>query len=435
MRNLRRLKLVEFTDYFKLRICPPISVIAPAYNEELTIIESVRSLLALHYPEYELIVVNDGSKDNTLQKLIDNFELLESFSAIRLQLPHQPIQRVFRSRQYRNLLVVDKANGGKADALNTGINCSRYNHFASIDADSILDKDSLLRTIRPFMEKPDKMMAVGGIVRIANGCTIKNGEVLKVELPSNIYAKFQIVEYFRAFLAGRVGFSVINGLLIISGAFGVFRKDIAIAAGGYDSKTVGEDMDLVVKIHKHCRYNSIPYLIEFTPDPVCWTEAPESAKILSRQRSRWQRGTIEVLIKHIDMLFNPKYGIIGMFSFPFFFFFEMLGVVVELFGYLYAVFGYIFGILNLNFMIQFLFFAYLYGVLLSILSILIEELSFKKYPNFFDVITICFYALIENLWYRQMTLVWRVRGVKDYFMKVHSWGEMTRKGFNGQKGK
>ncbi|HPN30562.1 MAG TPA: glycosyltransferase [bacterium] len=427
---VRRLRLVNFKDYFKYKIIPPVSVIAPAYNEELTVAESVKSLLMLQYPEYELIIVNDGSKDRTLEVLIENFDLHISNKAVKLQIAHKPIKNLYRSKMYNNLIVIDKENGRKADALNAGINCSKYNHFCSIDADSILEKDSILRSMRPFIENPDRMMAVGGIVRIANGCDIKAGEVTNIRLPNSALPMFQVIEYFRAFLAGRIAFDVLNCLLIISGAFGVFRKDIVLKCGGYAHNTVGEDMELVVKIHKYCLENKIPYKIAFTPDPVCWTEAPDTTTILGRQRGRWQRGTMETLFKYKNMIFNPKYKIVGMFGFPFFLFFEMMGPVVELTGYIYAVVGLITGHININFAIMFFIVAYGWGVILSILSVFIEELSFKKYPKLGDILKIVYYSFLENLGYRQLTLVWRLQGIVDYFSNVQSWGEMTRSGFN-----
>lgn len=426
---LRRLRLVNFKDYFKYRIIPPISVIAPAYDEELTVVESVKSLLMLQYPEYELIIVNDGSKDKTLEVLIENYDLYISHKAVKLELHHQPIKNIYRSKIYSNLLIIDKENGRKADALNAGINCAKYNHFCSIDADSILEKDSLLRSMRPFIENSEKMMAVGGIVRIANGCEIKSGEVTKIRLPETALPMFQIIEYFRAFLAGRVAFDVLNSLLIISGAFGMFRKDIVLKCGGYAHNTVGEDMELVVKIHKYCLENKIPYKIAFTPDPVCWTEAPESTTILARQRSRWQRGTMETIIKYKKMLFNPKYKVVGLFGFPFFLIFEMLAPVIELVGYIYFVVGLITGHISVHFALLIFGVAYCWGVILSLLSIFIEELSFKKYPNVTDVLKIVYFSFLENLGYRQLTLIWRLQGIIDYFGNVQTWGEMTRSGF------
>jgi cellulose synthase/poly-beta-1,6-N-acetylglucosamine synthase-like glycosyltransferase len=342
-------------------------------------------------------------------------------------LKHQPIKNIYRSKTYTNLLIVDKENGRKADALNAGINCAKYNHFCSIDADSILEKDSLLRSMRPFIENPDKMMAVGGIVRIANGCEIKSGEVTKIRLPETALPMFQIIEYFRAFLAGRVAFDVLNSLLIISGAFGMFRKDIVLKCGGYAHNTVGEDMELVVKIHKHCLENKIHYKIAFTPDPVCWTEAPDSITILGRQRSRWQRGTMETIIKYKKMLFNPKYKIVGLFGFPFFLIFEMLAPIVELVGYIYFAVGLITGHISIQFALLIFGVAYCWGVILSILSVFIEELSFKKYPNLSDILKIVYYSFLENLGYRQLTLVWRLQGIVDYFGNVQTWGEMTRR--------
>lgn len=288
----------------------PISVLVPAYNEQETIASSVLSLLQLTYPEYEVIVINDGSKDDTLQVLKDSFALTLSSATCPIRLPCQQIRGIYQSSRYPNLKVIDKANGGKADALNAGVNLSRFPLFCGVDADSILQRDSLLRIIRPFLEDPDAI-AAGGTVRIANGCQVKDGLLLKAALPNKLLPQLQIVEYLRGFLFGRLGWSSLNALLIISGAFGLFKKDLVIEVGGYRHKTIGEDMELVVRMHKHMRLQKRKYRIYFIPDPVCWTEAPEDLATLAQQRVRWQRGLLESLSANMSLLFHPKSGAVG----------------------------------------------------------------------------------------------------------------------------
>ena len=281
----------------------PISIVVPAFNEQETIIENITSLLNLNYPEFEIIVVNDGSLDETLAEIITHFDLRKIDVEINRQLDCQEIRAVYGSFIIPNLVVVDKANGGKSDALNAGINLSRYPLFCSIDADCIIEKNALLRIVKPFL-KHEETIAVGGIVRIANGCTIKDGKLVEAKLPKQAIVRFQIIEYFRAFLTSRVGWEKINSLLIISGAFGVFKKSAVIMVGGY-TRSIGEDMELTLKMHEHFRRNKLKYKIDFTSDAVCWTQAPNTFKGLKSQRIRWHRGLSDSLLKHKKMLFNP----------------------------------------------------------------------------------------------------------------------------------
>lgn len=305
----------SFSNYrstVQSEITPPISILAPAFNEEATAVESVRSLLKLNYGKYEVIVVNDGSKDNTMDRLIREFQLLPSRQIYQPTLQAQPVRDIYKSPrpEYRNLVVVDKENGGKADALNVGINVAQYSYVCAIDADSLLEDDALQKVMKPFLED-EHVVASGGIVRIANGCEVVNGRVVKVALASTLLPIFQVVEYFRAFLSGRMAWQAVNGLLIISGAFGMFKKSAVIEAGGYNRDTVGEDMELVARIHRTKLEKKEPYRVVFVPDPVCWTEAPESMSILSRQRNRWHRGLLDTMLLHKKMLFNGNYGVVG----------------------------------------------------------------------------------------------------------------------------
>lgn len=419
---MREYKKLFWSSFYK-----PISVLSPAYNEEATIADSVKSLLQLRYPQYEIIVINDGSIDGTLDILIKEYNMKRSFRHHDISVPCQEIEAIYSSVDYPNLIVVDKVNGGKADALNAGINVSQYPLVSAIDADSILEPEVMAKLAQPFLKNP-KTIAVGGIVRIVNGCTVRAGEVTKIALSPRLLPNFQIVEYLRSFLFGRVGWDVFNGLLVISGAFGLFRKDAVIACGGYRHDTVGEDMELVVKMHRTMCEKKVPYRITFVPEPVCWTEVPESLKILGRQQNRWQRGLIESLMLHRKMLFNPRYGVIGLFAMPFFFFFEMLGPVVELAGYIVFPLSLVFGIVNLPFAILFFFVAIVLGIILSVSSLVLEELSFRKYPSLRHIVILFAFSVLENFGYRQLHTWWRFRGIIDYLMKKKSWGVMERKG-------
>ncbi len=425
----------SFSDYritVQSELTPPISILAPAFNEEATAVESVRSLLKLNYGKYEVIVINDGSKDGTLDRLIREFSLLPSNQIYEQALATKPVRDIYTSHKpaYRNLVVVDKENGGKADALNAGINVAQYANVCAIDADSLLEDDALQKVMKPFLED-ERVVASGGIVRIANGCEVVNGRVTKVALSNRFLPIFQVVEYFRAFLSGRMAWQGVNGLLIISGAFGMFKRDVVIEAGGYNHATVGEDMELVARIHRTKLERKEPYRVVFVPDPVCWTEAPESLRILSRQRNRWHRGLLDTLLIHKKMLFNKNYGIVGMAAVPYFFFIELLGPVFEFVGYISMIAMLALGVLNVNMTILFFIVALFYGVMFSVGAVLLEEVSFQRYPKARDLALLLSFGVLENFGYRQITLWWRMKAFYDYFVKgVRSWGAMQRKGFS-----
>lgn len=408
-------------------VMPPISLLVPAYNEALSIVGSVQALLQIDYPEYEIIIINDGSSDKTLDVLQQAFELTRFPEAYRDRLQAKPVKTFYRSKSYRKIRVIDKENGGKADAINVGINVARYPLFCTVDADSILQHNSLKRIVQPFLEDT-KTIASGGTVRVVNGCEVKRGFLYKAGLPTNILAMFQIVEYLRAFLFGRLGWSPINALLIISGAFGLFHKETVVAAGGYRSDTMGEDMELVVRLHRLMRKARKPYRIVFVPDPICWTEAPEDLRILSRQRIRWQRGLAESLFMNMALLFNPRAGAVGMLSFPFMLLFEWAGPVIEILGYIIIVTGFIQGYIGLDVFLTLLLVAMGFGVLLSVTALLMEEISFHVYQRPTDILRLFFAVVFENIGYRQLTSLWRFIGFMKWLMGHHSeWGEMTRK--------
>jgi cellulose synthase/poly-beta-1,6-N-acetylglucosamine synthase-like glycosyltransferase len=424
----RRELFSGLTELFASNYAPPVSVIVPAYNEEATIVASVRSFLALRYPLFEVVVVNDGSKDRTVETLRDEFGLSESDQPVRLQLKTQPIKHVYASPTER-LILVDKENGGKADALNAGICAANYPLVCCIDADIILDEDALLRVSRPMIESK-KIVAVGGIVRVANGCEVEAGRVVKIKTPRASIPNYQIVEYLRAFLAGRTGWSVLNCLLIISGAFGMFRRQDFIEAGGYAHDTVGEDMEVVTRMHRTLRERGEEYGIVFIPDPVAWTEVPTTLRVLRRQRDRWHRGLMDTLVRHRKMLLNPRYGTVGLLAMPYFFLFEFLGPVVELLGYIAVPLSLLFGFLDIEFAITFFLAAVGLGAVLSVAAIFLEELRFNRYPRWSDVLKLTLYGILENFGYRQLNTVWRAWAIVSFLRKNQSWGAMERQGFD-----
>ncbi|HDJ23197.1 MAG TPA: glycosyltransferase family 2 protein [Candidatus Aminicenantes bacterium] len=428
------LSYIPYKEILHLRSLKPISIIVPAFNEEETIVESVHSLLALEYPNYEVIVVNDGSTDKTLEALISHFKLQKTSRVIRRIIKTAPIKGIYISQSYPKLVVVDKVNGQKADALNAGLNVAQYPLFCAIDSDSLLDKYALLKIVQPFLEEPFKMVAAGGIIRLSNGCQIEYGQVKKVGFPARLIAQLQTIEYLRAFLGGRTGLSMLRILLIISGAFGLFRKKEVMAIQGYRQETVGEDMDLVVRLQKYLREKRIPYLIRFIPDPICWTEAPEKLKSLTRQRNRWHRGLIESLFFNRQMLFNPKYGSLGLFGMPYYVIFEMFGPFIEFLGYLLFLFFLLIGEINSQFAIFFFILAIIYGIFISLFSILLEEYSAYHFPRYRHVLSLMKASFLENFVFRQYLTLVRVKAFFDFLQGKKEWGEIQRIGFKGRQG-
>jgi cellulose synthase/poly-beta-1,6-N-acetylglucosamine synthase-like glycosyltransferase len=407
----------------------PISILMPAYNEEMGIADAVKSMLSLHYPDFEVIVINDGSKDKTLEILIENFDLKETLMPYDKKLDHAKIRGFYKSEVYPKLIVVDKDNGGKADALNAGINTSKNPLFCAIDGDSILEADSLLRVVQPFVERPDKVVAVGGSVRIANGSEINNGRIKKLGMPKNILAIFQIVEYLRAFLIARLALSKIESTVLISGAFGIFKKSVAIKAGGFSKGIVGEDMEIIMKIHKYLRKEKKDYEILFTPEPVCWTEAPSDLKSLSSQRARWQQGALEVFFKHVDMLLNPKYGVTGIIGFLYILSSDIIGPIIELIGFVAIPVLWYYDVLNNEFLLAFFAVTFVFGMFLSVCSLVLCEMELKNYEKPQHLIILFLAAIVENFGYRQINNIWRLNGWYRFLLKKKGWGSMKRMGF------
>ena len=428
-RYVRRLQTLDIEDLLGSAGMPPITLIAPAFNEEPTCVEATRSLLTLRYGDFEVLFVNDGSKDGTMLRMIEAFALEPTYRLPTGEIPTKgAIRGVYRSASHPKLWVIDKENGGKADTLNAGLNFCRTPLFCGMDADSLLEREALTRIVRPFVEDA-RTVAAGGIIRIVNGCTVGEGAVTNVRLPSELVPQLQVLEYLRAFLAGRMGWHELEATLIISGAFGVFRRDIVVEVGGYATDTVGEDMELVVRLHRHCQEKRIPYTIGFVPDPVAWTECPVTLAVLGRQRDRWQRGLIETLWRHRVMMFNPRYGRVGMIAYPYFVFLEMLAPLVEVFGYLTFVIALLLGRVSDVYAVAFLTLAIGLGIGLSITAVALEEMGFRRYPNRKDLYRLIGLAVLENFGYRQLTTYWRLRGMYNLLRKKHAWGIMERRGF------
>jgi cellulose synthase/poly-beta-1,6-N-acetylglucosamine synthase-like glycosyltransferase len=409
-------------------VSPSISILAPAYNEEATIAESVTALLALHYANLELVVINDGSPDSTLDVLKDRFALVPIHTIVWRRIDTKPVHSLYRSTTHPNLLVVDKANGGKADALNVGLNLATGDLVCVIDADTIVDADALPRLARPFLADADTI-ATGGMIRVANGSRVAGGRVVETGAPTNPIAGMQVGEYLRAFLFGRLGWNHLGGTLIISGAFGLFNREAMIAAGGYTHDTVGEDMELVIKLRRRAYEAGQRHRVAFVPDAVAWTEVPESLRVLGRQRDRWHRGLSDVLWRHRDMLFNPRYGAMGMVGLPYFLVVELLAPVTELLGWVALAAWVLVGALNTSTALLFFGIAYGLNAVHVTLALLADELSFPRYRRTRDRLLVIGWSLLETFGYRQMTVIWRVRGLWRFMRGRTDWGRMERRGF------
>ncbi len=410
-------------------LTPPISLLVPARNEEKWIASSVRALLALDYPELELLVVNDGSTDRTLAELTREFQLDRVNILYIPEVRCAPVRGIYRSRNEPRLLVVDKEPGGnKADAVNAALNAASSPYIAVVDADSILEKDALLRIMVPVLADPHRVVATGGIVRVMNGSRLVQGELGEVLLPRKPIEILQVIEYLRAFLIGREGWAHFNMLVIISGAFGVFRRDLVKRIGGYRASAIGEDLDLVARLHRHLRERHADYRISFVPDPVCWTEVPSDLTSLARQRARWQKGLVDVLWQNRDMLFRRPYGRIGWVALPFQWLFELLAPAVELIGYATLLLAAMLGVLSGKFFLQFVIFGYAFATLISIGSVLQEEITYRRYNDWRDVTRLILFCFLEHFPYRQLHMLWRLQGIWQYLRGNLAWGVITRAG-------
>lgn len=427
-RNWKMSHSENLNRYMSSEALPPVSVLMPAYNMSAGLVDSVRAQLSLRYPRHEVIVINDGSKDATMTLLHAAFNLYEVPPAISKQLSTQRVRGYLRSRHEPGLLVIDKENGGKADALNAGINAARYPLVVAVDADTILETDAILRLARTFLVGTP-VIAAGGTIRVVNGCDVERARVLHPRVSRRFLSGVQVPEYLRAFLFGRLGWNRLGGNLIVSGAFGLFQRKYLLEIGGYQTDNVVEDMDLVVRLHRHMLEKGEEYRVAFVPDPVAWTEVPSDIATLKRQRERWHRGLVKTMLSHRKLMFNPRYGRVGMISYPFFFFGEMLAPVIEVSGYFFTFVGLLLGWLNWQFALAFLAVAVGYQMMLSVWAVVLEEATFRVYGSLADFSRMLLFALIEPFGYRQLTVIWRVQGVINALRGRKQWGEMQRRGF------
>ena len=417
--RLERLQLSPFT--------PPITLIVPAHNEEGFIVESIRALSKLYYPELEIVVVNDGSADNTLLRMKTAFQLRVARLLYLPKIPTAPVRAIYKSDIDPRLLVVDKEGAGsKADAINAGINIASSPFVCVVDADSMLEKESLLRIMAGVFSDSHPVVAAGGIVRVLNGCTMTQGELRHVGLPRSAIEIMQVIEYLRAFLIGREAWAYFRALPIISGAFGIFSTDLVRKVNGFRPHAIGEDFDLVLRMHRLLLEQKKEYHIAFVPDPTCWTEVPSDLRSLGRQRARWHKGLIDTLWPNRDMLFRPTYGRVGCVAMPYMWVFEFLAPVIEIVGYSSIILAASLGMLGRQFFLLFLIFGYAFATLISIGSVLLEEMTYRRYSDWRDVGRLLFFCLFEHFPYRQLTMVWRLQGIWQYLRGDLSWGQIKR---------
>lgn len=409
-------------------VIPPISVLVPAFNEEATIVPSVLSFLTLEYPNLEVVVVNDGSTDRTMDTLIAAYELYETPAAYPEVVPTSKVRACYRSNVYSKLTCLDKVNGGKGDSLNAALNAARFAYVLAVDADTLIERDALLRLARPFL-LGERVAAVGATVRVVNGSTVRHGVVTEPRVDGRWLPGIQTVEYLRAFLFGRMGWNRLGGSLIISGAFGLFKQEHLQAVGGYDTGSVTEDLDIVLRLQEHLRATGCSDTVQFIPDPVAWTEVPVTLKGLYRQRERWHRGLISTLATHRHMCFNPRYGKTGFIAYPFFLFGEMLAPVIEVAGYVVFGITLLLGIADPAFALLFLLVSVGFGMLLSLWATVLDEVSFRRYPAFRDFLLLVWFSIVEAFGYRQITTVFRLVAFWRYFRRDVRWGVMKREGF------
>lgn len=425
-REHRKERFGRVEDMLASDLAPPVSIVVPAYNEEVGIVESIKSMAMVSYPRFEIVVANDGSSDTTLQKLIEAFEMYPVPYPIRSNIATRPVRQVYKSRLPIPLTVVDKENGGRADALNAAINAARYPYVLATDADVIIDGAALVHAMRLVSEDRKRVVGVGGNVRPINGCRLAYGHVVDPRVPDRIIERYQLLEYVRSFVASRPAWSAINGLPILSGAFGIWRRDVVVAVGGYTPGHLGEDLDLTMRAHRYLRDAGQDYRLVYSPAAVVWTEVPPTRKILRRQRIRWHRGLMTAVRDFRSTTFNPRHGTIGMVTWPSMVLFEYLAPIVEFCGWLAIPLALLTGAVPWLTAAAFFVLAILAGAITSLVALLLDE-RFGYFNDPRETLKLLTTVFVENLGVRQLTVWWRIRAMFGG-RSTHQWGDMERRG-------
>jgi len=423
---------IGYGDLADSPVTPPVALIVPAHNEQDAVVATVSSLLDLNYPEKEIVVVDDGSTDDTALRLIEHFQLQRMDLVYREAVPAKRPFAFYHNPEVPELLLISKENGGKADALNVGISVSRSPYFCTVDADSIIERDALLRLMAPIVHSNVNTIVSGGVVRIANGCTLEKGQIRDIRLPKTWLERCQVVEYIRTFLFGRPGWNFLDATFICSGAFCLLQKESVVLAGGFSTDTVTEDIDMIATLHRYLKDKKWKYRMVFTTDPICWTEAPHTISVLAKQRRRWQLGLMQTVMKHNSMIGDPRFGLMGLFSMPFHAYVEAAGCVVEAAGTVLLPFSFLVGAMPFGLFLMLMFLAVGYGTLLSMGSVLLAEATVRRYPSYKDVLTLILFSLVENFGYRQMVTFFRAQGVLQYVMGLRKWELVSHRGLASQ---
>lgn len=422
----------NYADIAGSPVTPPVSLIVPAFNEQKAIVSTVNCLLNLDYPEREIIVVDDGSTDGTAQCLIEYFRLQQMDLVYRETIKSKRPYAFFHNPSIPELLLVVKENGGKSDALNVGINMARSPYFCTVDADSIIEREALLRLMAPILHSNANVVVSGGVVRIVNGCVVQEGQVTEVKLPKTWIERCQVVEYIRTFLFGRPAWNFLDANFITSGAFCMLNRELVIKVGGFSHDTVTEDIDIIASLHTFLRKQKWDYRMVFTTDPVCWTECPKSMRMLGRQRRRWQLGLIQTVIKHDKMILNPRHRLLGMISMPFHAYVEAIGSVVEALGLIVLPLSFLTGAMPWSLFFMMMVLAVGYGTLLSMGSVLLADATVRRYPKYSDLLTLVLYAMLENFGYRQITTFYRAQGALSFFFGKRKWELVEHEGMEAE---
>ncbi len=431
-KNLRKRNSRHIQTLMESEIAPGVSIVAPAYNESVTIVNNVRSLMTLFYPRYEVVIVNDGSKDDTLDKLIREFDLVEVEFLVDYVVPCKETKAIYKSRNisYKRLTIVDKINGGsKADAVNAGINVASFPYILNTDVDCVLANDTLVHLMEAVLESKERVIAVGATLRMSNSSYVDSGMLVEAALPKPILARFQEMEYIRSYLLGKMGWNYLNCLPNVSGGLGLFDKEILIDAGGYDSQSLGEDMEMITRMCMTMCDNNQKYEVKYIPQTLCWTEGPDSLKMLTRQRIRWARGLMQIIRSHRKAFFNPKYRRFGMIVFPYNAIFEFFAPILEISGIFFYIYLILTNSINWNMAILWLIFVYIFSMLLTNFSIFLDNYVYKYYKRRHDIVRLCLTAFIEPILYHPVIVYSSIKGyIQELFGKKHAWGEMKRKG-------